>query len=97
MLIRQDQEDVEHPEGGGWDDKKIHGDEVLGMGVEESLPGLVAASGSGAILAKNFRTLRQPVVPKPPQTAIRLLADVGAAPRTQLIAAIIERQLRRNK
>src|SRR5512139_2552939 len=50
-LMRQDQEDVEHPEGGGWDDKEIPGDEVLGVGVEESLPGLVGASGSGAILA----------------------------------------------
>jgi hypothetical protein len=50
-FMRQDQEDIEEAEGGGRDDKEIHGDEVFGMVVEEGLPGLVVASGSGAILA----------------------------------------------
>ena len=50
-LMRQDQEDIEDAEGGGRDDKEIHRDEVLGVVVEEGLPGLVAAAGSGAILA----------------------------------------------
>ena len=47
----QDQEDIEDAEGGGRGDKEIHGDKVFGMVVEEGLPGLVVASGSGAILA----------------------------------------------
>src|ERR1039457_7257071 len=50
-LMRQDQEDIEDAEGGGRDDKEIHGDEVFGMVVEKGLPGLVVASCSGAILA----------------------------------------------
>jgi hypothetical protein len=50
-LMRQDQEDIEDAEGGGRDDKKIHRDQIPGMVVEEGLPGLVVASGSGAILA----------------------------------------------
>ena len=50
-LMRQDQEDIEDAEGGGRDDKEINGDEVLGMVMEEGLPGLVATSGSGAIFA----------------------------------------------
>ena len=49
-LMRQDQEDIEDAEGGGRDDKEIHGDQVFGMVMEEGLPGLVVASGSGAIL-----------------------------------------------
>ena len=50
-LMRQDQEDMEDAEGGGRDDKEIHRDEVLGVVVQEGLPGLVCAPGSGAILA----------------------------------------------
>ena len=50
-LMHQDQEYIEDAEGCGRDDKEIHGDEILGMVVEEGLPGLVVASGSGAILA----------------------------------------------
>jgi len=49
--MRQNQEDVEHPEGDGRDDKEIYGDEVSDMVVEEGLPGLVDASGLGTILA----------------------------------------------
>src|ERR1035441_10308172 len=50
-LMRQNQEDVEHAEGGCGDGKEIHRDQVPGMGVEEGLPGLIGAPGSGAILA----------------------------------------------
>src|ERR1039457_3216572 len=50
-LMRQDQEDMEDAEGGGRDDKEIHREEVLGVVVQEGLPGLVCAPGSGAILA----------------------------------------------
>ena len=50
-LMCQDHENIEDAKGGGRDDKEIHRDEVLGVVMEEGLPGLVAATGSGAILA----------------------------------------------
>jgi len=50
-LVREDQKDIEDTEGGGRDDEEIHGDEVFGGVVEEGFPGLVAATGSGSILA----------------------------------------------
>ena len=50
-LMRQNQEDIKDPEGGGRDDKEIPGDEVLDMVLEEGPPGLVGASGSRAVLA----------------------------------------------
>ena len=50
-LVRQDQKDIENAEGGGRDDEEIHGDEVFGVVAEEGFPGLVAAAGSGSILA----------------------------------------------
>jgi len=44
------EEDIEDAEGGGRNDQEIHGNQIFGVVLEESLPGLVAAPGSGAIL-----------------------------------------------
>jgi len=49
--MRQDQKNIADAEGGGRDDQASHRDEVLGLVMEEGLPGLVVASGLGAILA----------------------------------------------
>ena len=39
-LMGQDQKDMQHTEGGGWDGKEIHGDQCLGMVLKEGFPGL---------------------------------------------------------
>ncbi len=52
-FMGQNQEHVEHPEGGRWDGKKVHRNQLLSVVLEEASPGLVAAvaAGSGTILA----------------------------------------------
>ena len=45
------EEDIEDAEGGGRNDQEIHGHQILGVVVEEGLPGLVAAAGLRTILA----------------------------------------------
>jgi len=39
-LMGQDQEDIQHPAGGGWDRKEIHCDQCLDMVLKEGFPGL---------------------------------------------------------
>jgi hypothetical protein len=38
-LMREYDEDKEHAEGGGWDNKKVTGDDVVDMSGEKGLPG----------------------------------------------------------
>ena len=50
-LVRQNEEDVEHSKGDGWNGKEIHRDQVPGMIAEEVLPSLIGAPSSRPILS----------------------------------------------
>src|SRR5216684_1398419 len=42
-FMGQNQEHVEHPEGGSWDGKEVHRNQLLSVVLKEAFPGLVAA------------------------------------------------------
>jgi hypothetical protein len=39
-LMGQNQKDIQHTEGGGWDGKEVHCDQCMGMVLKEGFPGL---------------------------------------------------------
>jgi hypothetical protein len=53
-LMGQNQKDIQHPEGGGWDGKEIHCDQCLGRVLKEGFPGLGSGRTSmfGAVMAE---------------------------------------------
>lgn len=51
VLVGQDQQDLEDPEGGRGDGEEIHRHEVPGMCMEEGLPSLASTPARRAILA----------------------------------------------